>query len=252
MSRLRIWTPLILFSKSQHSGYGLRAPKLWDSYVALKKSVAIPIVSKEAKTMSEENRKSALVPMYLDPEAQGKERKTFICIGVPRGGTSAVAGLMQRLGIFMGEDLPNNYEDPEFIHKPPAHMKSVIEKRNQDHALWGWKFPAAANYLENILPHVENPHLVVVFRDLVATMKAHMRWHNRNQLFAAHEIILQQQKNWFLVERWKVPTAMVSYEKAILAPNLFTHDMATFLGQPLPGEEQQQEITEFLTPGRYK
>ncbi len=202
--------------------------------------------------MSQENRKSALVQMYPNPEAQEKERKTFICIGVPRGGTSAVGGLMQRLGIFMGDDLPNNYEDPEFIQKTPAYMKEVIKKRTEDHALWGWKFPAAANYLELLLPHIENPHLVIVFRDLVATMKAHVRWHNRTQLFAAHEIILQQQKNWFLVERWQVPTALVSYEKAVLAPNLFTHEMANFLGMPHPDEEHQKEIAEFLTPGRYK
>lgn len=159
---------------------------------------------------------------------------------------------MQRLGIFMGDNLKNNYEDSEFIRKQPEYMKAVIAKRNQEHALWGWKFPSAANYLEHLLPSVENPHLVVVFRDLVATMKGHVRWHNHSQGFAMQEILIHQQRNLSLVERWRIPTALVSYEKAILAPTLFTHNLADFLRVQRPDEDDQLEINEFLSPGSYK
>ncbi len=185
-------------------------------------------------------------------DARNQDEKTFICIGVARGGTSAVGGVMQRLGIFMGEDLPNNYEDPDFINRSLPHMKAVTARRNETWPIWGFKAPHAANFLEHLLPEIRNPHLIVVYRDLVATMKAHVRWHNRSQMFAIHEIMLQQQKNWFLVERWKLPTALVSYEKAILAPNVFIHNMADFIAVPRPEGEDLKKIADFLGPGSYK
>ena len=159
---------------------------------------------------------------------------------------------MQRLGVFMGHDLPNNYEDPDFVRQPAGHMLKTIAKRNEEHACWGWKFPNAANYLDGLLPTLRNPHLVVVFRDLVATMKAHMRWHDRAEMLAAHDVILQQQRNWFLVERWRLPTAMVSYEKAILTPDLFAESLADFMDMPRPEGDAMKDITQFLTPGSYK
>lgn len=200
----------------------------------------------------DENRSGGIETMYASEEARLLTEKTFICIGVARGGTSAVGGVMQRLGIFMGEDVPNNYEDPDFVHKPMPHMKETVARRNESHAVWGFKAPNAANYLEVLLPTIRNPHLIVVYRDLVATMKAHVRWHNRSQMFAIHEIMLQQQKNWFLVERWKLPTALVSYEKAILAPNVFIHNMADFIAVPRPEGEDLEKIADFLGPGSYK
>jgi len=202
--------------------------------------------------MAKDNSKSALVQMYASDEARDNAEKTFICLGVARGGTSAVGGVMQRLGVQMGENLTNNYEDLDFINKNQAHMRAAVEKRNEAHSVWGWKAPNAANYLEMLLPSVRNPHLIVVFRDTVATMKAHVRWHNRSQQLAVHEIMLQQQKNWFLLERWQIPTALVSYEKAILAPEVFVPQMADFLSVPQPDAEGLQGITEFLSPGSYK
>lgn len=202
--------------------------------------------------MAEEDRKSALVSMFESQAAREQTEKTFICLGVSRGGTSAVGGVMQRLGIFMGEDLPNNYEDPDFINKGLVPMCATVEARNAAHPVWGWKTPHAANYLERLLPDVRNPHLIVVFRDTVATMKAHMRWHNRSQQLAVHEIMMQQQKNWFLLERWQVPTALVSYEKAILAPEVFVRQMADFLSVPQPDAAALQDIADFLRPGSYK
>ena len=201
--------------------------------------------------MARTERQSGIELIHTNDDAL-PERRTYICMGVPRGGTSAVAGTMQRLGLFIGEDLPNNYEDPCFVGQTPSNMKEVIAARQKNHAVWGWKHPSAANYMENLLPDLENPHLIVVWRDLVATMKAHRRWHNRGQLLSVHEILMQHQRNWFLIERWKIPTALVSYEKTILNPALFAKQMADFLGMPEPKGEARDEIITFLKPGSYK
>ena len=203
--------------------------------------------------MSKSERHSAIVPIFKNANNQLHPNRTFVCFGVARGGTSAVAGTMQRLGVFMGSDLPNNYEDPRFGPGVPlAEMRDTISGRNAAHHVWGWKFPAAANSLEQLHNSLRNPCLIVVFRDAAATMKGHVRWHNRDILHAAHEVIMQQQKNWYLLERWRVPTLLISYEKALLSPQLFAMELAQLMGMPEPDETALAEIAAFLAPGSYK
>lgn len=198
-------------------------------------------------------RNSAIVPVFQNADTPLPARRTYVCFGVARGGTSAVAGTMARLGVFMGEDLPNNYEDPRFgPGQSLTKLRAAIAERNAAHDVWGWKFPAAANYLEGLHDSLRNPCLVVVFRDVAATMKGHMRWHNRQIASAAHDILLQQHKNWLLLERWRVPTLLVSYEKAMIDPRLFVTEMAAHLGRAAPDEAGLEDLVAFLAPGAYK
>ena len=203
--------------------------------------------------MTSSERSSAIVPMLWNDAAAASPQRTYVCFGVARGGTSAVAGAMHRLGIFMGNDLPNNYEDPRFGPGQSAQkLRETIAERNAAHDIWGWKFPAAANYLEGLFDSLRKPCLVVVYRDVVATMKGHMRWHNRRLAAAAHDVLLQQHKNWMLIERWRVPTLLISYEKAVLEPGLFVQEMAGYLGREVPQGPTLEEIVAFLQPGAYK
>ena len=107
-----------------------------------------------------------------------------------------MAGTMQRLGIFMGDELPNNYEDPRFgPGQAPARMRAAIAERNEAHDIWGWKFPAASNLPRGAVGTTcAIPTSWWSFVTMAATMKAHMRWHNREITLAAHEILMQQQK----------------------------------------------------------
>lgn len=202
--------------------------------------------------MTTDDRQSAVVQLNVGLKYRHKGRATFICGGAVRGGTSAVAGLMQRLGVFMGEDLGNNYEDPAFLGKPIVEMREVIQRRNAVHNVWGWKNPHVANYLDHLMPDLKNPRLVIVYRDMVATMRAHMRWHNRTSAQSAHELLLTFQRNWYLVDRLKLPTLLVSYEKLLLAPELFVEELADFIGVARPRGAALTELAEFLAPGSYK
>lgn len=203
--------------------------------------------------MSHVERQSAIIQLFRSDTDILPSHRTYVCLGVARGGTSAVAGSLQRLGIFMGNDLPNNYEDPCFGPSvPSSKMRNTIAERNETHEVWGWKFPAAANYLEGLHKSLRNPCLVIVFRDVAATIKGHMRWHNRDIQVAAHDVLMQQQKNWFLLERWRVPTILISYEKAIIEPQIFATELARLVGVPEPDEPKLAEIAEFLTPRSYK
>jgi hypothetical protein len=196
-------------------------------------------------------RRNALVLMFCEENQALPEQRTYICFGAARGGTSAIAGSMQRIGLWMGDALTNNYEDPDFVGRPIAHMMRALELRNQTKPVWGWKCPDAVYYLDALLPQVRNPHLVLVCRDIAATMKGHMRWHNRSDIKALHEIMIQHQRNLLLAQRWSLPTALVSYEKAITYPRVFAHNLAAFIGTKI-STETADDIAEFTQPGKYK
>jgi len=175
------------------------------------------------------------------------DHRTYVCFGVTRGGTSAVAGAMRRLGVFMGDNLLNNHEDPEM--KIDGHLDVVggaynlhrlkmIEKRNETHKVWGWKDPDAITYLYELTPYLINPHYVIVGRDPVATAKAHMRWYLRDPRFAIGDIVLQHQRNVMFSLSCDAPVLFVSYEKALLYPQSFIEELAAFLGVPPPQDEQ--------------
>jgi hypothetical protein len=178
------------------------------------------------------------------------DRKTYVCFGVTRGGTSAVAGVMRKLGVFMGDDVPNNHEDQEMVNRANPHRLQMIEKRNAAHKIWGWKDPNAVNYLNQLVPKLINPHYVIVSRDAVATTKGHMRWHAREAKFAIGDVVVQQQRNVMFSLYCDAPVLFVSYEKVLMNPGSFIAELTAFLDVPPPQDEQS--LIAFLAPGSYK
>ena len=178
------------------------------------------------------------------------DRKTYVCFGVVRGGTSAVAGVMRKLGVFMGDDVPNNHEDQEMVNRANPHRLQVIAKRNATHKIWGWKDPNAANYLNQLIPKLINPHYVIVCRDPVAATMGHMRWHAREAKFAIGDIVVQQQRNVMFSLYCDAPVLFVSYEKVLMNPGSFIAELTAFLDVPPPQDEQS--LIAFLAPGSYK
>lgn len=194
------------------------------------------------------DRDATSIGLFPGGETQGA--KTAIIFGVARGGTSMVAGAVRGHGFFLGHALENNNEDLDFSYKSLEHMKKTISTRNQHRSKWGWKFPAAANYLDDLLPSVRNPYLIVVSRDIVATSCGHVRWHRRETSFAISDILLQTQRNMFLALRWRMPTLLVSYEKASQRPGKFLDELSQFLGEHV--EVDRQRLIQYLRPGKYK
>lgn len=197
-------------------------------------------------------RSSGLISFNTGAEVTEPGPRTFIVFGVPRGGTSAVAGALLRLGVDMGPKLPKNHEDPDFVKQDIAHMAAAIERRNQDKTVWGWKYPEAAGYLEDIIGRVRNPHLVLVCRDPAALMQGLSRWGGYQPLDALQHSVEAQMANIDLVRKLELPTAVVSYEKVLVYPRRFVRQLAKFSGMPVPEKDGMREIVSFLEAGSYK
>ncbi len=170
-----------------------------------------------------------------------------------------VAGAIVGLGVFMGNDLLANVEDPLFnpdIDKSltmdafNARLPEVIAARNDAYMLWGWKYPRAARYLEGIMPLLRNPHLVLVYRDPVpATLRARPE----NDRAAFHELrrrLRMELENLKLAQSAGCPALMVSYERAARNPVEFIQQLGDFLQIKPP--EDLASLLAFMEPGSYK
>jgi len=196
-----------------------------------------------------EKRDSCAIELF---ENSIQDKKTIVIFGVARGGTSMVAGVVRKLGFFLGEKVPNNHEDPQMINSSIEAIKETVKSRNENYDVWGWKNPHAVKYLDKLKDDLINPVLIIVNRDIVATSKGHIRWHGRDSLFAITDIIQQQNQNIVLALRWQVPTLMVSYEKCVQYPRSAIYEIATFLNAPIPEKEEFKDIVAFMKPGKYK
>lgn len=216
--------------------------------------------------MTQKNTLEAVtsISLFCEDEARATaENRAYICIGSPRGGTSMVAGAMAGLGIFMGDDLPVNVEDPLFN---PDNQRDQMDSFIRDAAesvrmrqragkVWGWKYPQAVEYLPDIKQAIDFPNLVIVYRDPIP---ACVRAVNGAAPGTSGKVLSEEfyksislsQRNFELAQQWKVPTLLVSYEKASLFPELFVRELSEFCGLAMP--QDITRIIDFMAPGQYK
>ena len=203
--------------------------------------------------------------------SDAEDARTFVVFGVPRGGTTMVARIVEQLGVPMGQDLPANYEDQAFNFdfmpdefkadrsKMRASLIDAIHQRNQSHAVWGWKYPRANIYLNQILGHVRRPHLICVLRDPLASS---LRPLGRKNLRAKpgklmgspvklmEQHLAWQNRNLEIIRRANCPSLICSYEKAITSPDEFVKEMANFIGLTSSHEHIAQAVDQ-IKPGSY-
>ena len=132
------------------------------------------------------------------------ESSCIIVLGCFRSGTSAVAGTLHHLGVFMGDhfDPPNQnnpkgfFEDLEFqkIHNLiddnrlvsevyPSKIadknvddlyEKLIVQREHDHPIWGIKDPLLCKYLGKLTTFLKADHKLIVCRRPVEEIAASM------------------------------------------------------------------------------
>ncbi len=190
------------------------------------------------------------VNLYGCCDGTAVEGNTVVVFGMTRGGTSMAAGAVRAHGYDLGSKLDVNLEDQDFFFKTDEHMKGAIRERNVRHRYWGWKYPMAADYLERLMADLRSPVFVIVARDVVAATQGLVRWDLRESSAALLDCAMQMQKNLVLAVRWRVPTLVVSYEKASADPQRLISDLGEFFRRPLLVDVER--LIRFMQPGSYK
>ena len=138
-------------------------------------------------------------------------KKTVVVLGMHRSGTSLVSGILKNLGVNMGDVLlgsnfgnpTGHFEDLEFLKlnnailksacggwdNPPSpekiasqkkifsdRIKLLVERRNSNSEIWGWKDPRTCLTIDLFLEHLINPHIIICQRTHKEILKSlHLR-----------------------------------------------------------------------------
>ncbi len=163
--------------------------------------------------------------------------KTVMIAGLPRGGTSATAAVVDALGVPVGNSHDGHCEFPEFkadpfTHKSSSAMMAIMARMDHDFDNWGLQVWHQLAPITAIGHNLRNPHLILVFRDLAALVQRHLQTGEygdtpREVMGAIHE---QQSHLWHVARNGRFPTLLVSFERLRTTPDIVVLHIAEFLG----------------------
>lgn len=183
----------------------------------------------------------------LNGDAADIAEKTVLVLGIGRGGTSMMAGVLSKLGVFMGEELTSRYQDSALLdcikRNDKKQAKQIILARNQKHPIWGIKKLRLWHW-DGLF---RRPVYVVVFRDLVAAANRHSTLFKVPILPEMLKMLVQQFLLLLFVRLTKRPIFIASYEKSLLYPEELVQGLAAFLGLD-SSQEELAEAVRFISP----
>lgn len=161
---------------------------------------------------------------------------TLVVSGVARSGTSMIATILHTAGVMMGDPpLEVVIEDPEILAAAStgqeALLRQIIARRNATHPVWGFKLPNMHAYLRaEQVAWFRNPRMIMVFRDpvAVAVRDSLSEYYDPGQKLTSslHGMI----SAIAFAEQARCPTLMLSYGKAIAAPERTVRAVLRFCG----------------------
>ena len=112
------------------------------------------------------DKQQAEMFQVLRPIQYGPHRRTLVVLGAPRGGTSMLAGTLDKLGVYMGDRIGHQKEDPRFRQDTTLEQKlQAIADNNARHRIWGWKLPNSIYYYGDLHAQLINPVFLTGYRN---------------------------------------------------------------------------------------
>ncbi len=191
-------------------------------------------------------RPGATVPAKADAG------RTFIISGLGRGGTTMIASVLRTAGIPLGDRLfEAAMEDLDMAHvlhaNDPVMLGEIIAQRNARFRDWGFKIP----YIHGLLRYADiarfrNPHLILVFRDPVAVTGRIKLSDYKDPLEALPSIATSVVNLIEYVRHTECPCLLLSYEKAVIFPEVFVDTLTAFCGLKLKSQARAQVLRQVM------
>lgn len=181
-----------------------------------------------------------------------EKEKTLVVIGVARGGTSLIAGTLDKLGIFTGESSRAPvYEDvllAELFEKGNfSDAKKVIDAYNSKHKIWLFKRPSIIDYIYDVNKLFRNPIYLIIFKDIFSIS-------NRNSISMNNELLegLNRAHNDYskilsFINQNKINGYLLSYEKIMQNSENFVETMSALIGTDID-KTKREEAIRFIEP----
>lgn len=169
-------------------------------------------------------------------------QKSIVVVGVERGGTSMVAGVLRSQGIFFGERTGRNHEDPAFQHEDYDKLKETIRLLNAKYDVWGFKYPRASLTLDFYHENLRNPYYILVHRNIASVVDSWCSRGDNNPVETALHAIEYYSKALSSIKATRRPAIMVNYEEACKNPEDFIEVLAKFIDIPLTQENKKKSL----------
>ncbi len=175
------------------------------------------------------------ISTIYDESTLSLPEKTLVVLGTARGGTSAIAGALDKLGLFTGDSAgPPVYEDLLLSSKIESgsadDIKAVIEDYNQRYPIWAYKRPRLLYHIEEVYTYFRNPIYIVIFRDLFAAAQR-TKISGKVDIFLTMKKLLGDNERIInFIDRVRPNTVLVSYEKLLAHPDQFIKEIIDITG----------------------
>lgn len=216
-------------------------------------------------------------------KSRKKVENTVVVLGMHRSGTSLIAGILEKLGVNMGErqvgvhwsNPLGHYENIDFVKMDdkilekaggtwdnPPDVSKILElssdkelmqeienvvKKNED-VIWGWKVPTTSLTIELYLPFLTNPHFIICYRDPEAIAKSLKKRDDmdREKALQLTDFYVKSIKDFF--ERHpELKYIEIHYEDVVRNPKEAIWKLIDFLGLK-PTQEQINDALSLVLP----
>jgi hypothetical protein len=181
--------------------------------------------------------------------------RTFIVTGQQRSGTSLVASVLRRVGIFMGTAINDNVHEDEALAKlllarDREQFRRAIHERDAAYGTWGFKLPMLCDVLAPAdFALFTNPHIIVPFRDPVSVAVRQTLSDYRQPMPALRGAVDALAAMVAFVDQLDCPTLLLSYEKSLVFPADFIDAIVGFCDLPR-GDAMRAELIALIEPNR--
>jgi adenosyl cobinamide kinase/adenosyl cobinamide phosphate guanylyltransferase len=184
------------------------------------------------------------------PPPKGKET-TVVVLGVARSGTSMVASVLQRLGVFLGDQaVAPVFEDVRLAtaleSKDASAVAAIVREYDERHPMWAFKRPSAIDHVAQIERAFRKPVYLVVFRDLLGIANRNVLSMKSEAVRSMRQALSQYAKLLdFLDER--APSALlVSNEKALINPRVFVDELTDWLSLDVSPAQLESAVSDIV------
>ncbi|MHC4302554.1 MAG: sulfotransferase domain-containing protein [Planctomycetota bacterium] len=185
----------------------------------------------------------------------GLSQRTVLVVGQPRGGTSAVAGVLDALGVYMGPPAElrsgGSFESYVFVHGSASEKLAEVDRCNEEYDMWGWKQPFGISAMDLVPVTVRNLHCVFVMRDVAALAHAYVHHNNITQPQA---LKFAKGQNDALYDRFVTTdfsALLLSYERLKEDPAQGVGQVIGFLGMLATEAEIGEAVERISSSGGY-
>jgi hypothetical protein len=180
------------------------------------------------------------------------DKKTVVVCGFAHSGTTMLTGIFEQLGVPMvGDDyLRMSWEDQEIrwaLKGSDEELQALVQRRNADHDVWGFKHVGAHAHLRRLNRILRNPIFFAILKDPVSVTQR--RIGDRSAPFMGELRLTCDRISRFVVrlDEADIQVHTLSYTHAITKPGLFVDDVIKRSGLGVTRKRRQGAI-EFISP----